>query len=67
LAGARATTGLLACLPALGLLLGTALGADPLRVLLHSAAGLACLVVGGALEGTGLWWALRIVRNGEDG
>ncbi|WP_320779493.1 type II secretion system F family protein [Streptomyces sp. CRN 30] len=65
LAGARSTAFMLAGLPVLGLLLGTALGADPLRVVLHSTAGLGCLVVGGALEGAGLWWALRIVRGAE--
>ncbi len=65
LSGARATAVMLACLPALGLLLGTAMGADPLRVLLHTGAGLACLVVGGLLEAAGLWWALEIVRRAE--
>ncbi|MFF3910912.1 type II secretion system F family protein [Streptomyces sp. NPDC001848] len=65
LAGARSTAVLLAGLPVLGLLLGTALGAHPLHVLLHTGAGLACLVVGGVLEGAGLWWALRIVRGAE--
>ncbi|MDX2552788.1 type II secretion system F family protein [Streptomyces stelliscabiei] len=65
LAGARSTAVMLAGLPVLGLLLGTALGADPLRVVLHSTAGLGCLLVGGALEGAGLWWALRIVRGAE--
>ncbi|GGZ13864.1 type II secretion system F family protein [Streptomyces poonensis] len=65
LAGARSTAVMLAGLPVLGLLLGTALGADPLHVVLHSTAGLGCLLVGGALEGAGLWWALRIVRSAE--
>ena len=40
-------------------------GAHPLHVLLHTGAGLACLAVGGVLEGAGLWWALRIVRGAE--
>ncbi|CAM5437573.1 type II secretion system F family protein [Streptomyces purpurascens] len=66
LAGARATAVMLAGLPALGLLIGTALGAEPLHVLLHTAAGLGCLVVGGVLEGLGLWWVLRIVRGAEE-
>ncbi len=66
LAGARATAVMLAGLPALGLLIGTALGAEPLHVLLHTAAGLGCLVVGGVLEGLGLWWVLRIVRDAEE-
>lgn len=65
LAGARSTSVMLAGLPVLGLLLGTALGADPLRVVLHSTAGLGCLLVGAVLEGAGLWWALRIVRGAE--
>ncbi|MCN9241774.1 type II secretion system F family protein [Streptomyces sp. RY43-2] len=65
LAGARSTAVLLAGLPVLGLLLGTGLGARPLHVLLHTGAGLACLVLGGVLEGAGLWWALRIVRGAE--
>jgi tight adherence protein B len=65
LAGARSTAVLLAGLPVLGLLLGTALGAHPLHVLLHTGAGLACLATGGVLEGAGLWWVLRIVRGAE--
>ncbi|WP_328318823.1 type II secretion system F family protein [Streptomyces sp. NBC_00388] len=66
LAGARATVLILALLPAGGLLLGTALGADPLWTLLHTPAGLCCLLAGGALEGAGFFWAGRIVRAGED-
>ncbi|MEU1849697.1 type II secretion system F family protein [Streptomyces sp. NPDC019990] len=65
LAGARTTAVMLAGLPALGLLIGTALGAEPLHVLLHTPAGLGCLVAGGVLEGAGLWWVLRIVRGTE--
>ncbi|MFF1807885.1 type II secretion system F family protein [Streptomyces sp. NPDC058251] len=66
LAGARSTAVMLAGLPVLGLLLGTALGADPLHVLLRTGAGLGCLLVGGVLESVGLWWALRIVRGAEE-
>nr|WP_093699158.1 type II secretion system F family protein [Streptomyces sp. 2231.1] len=65
LSGARATAVLLAALPALGLLLGTAMGADPLHVLLHTGAGLGCLVTGAVLEAAGTWWAMRIVRGAE--
>jgi tight adherence protein B len=64
-AGARATAVLLAGLPAVGLLFGWALGAQPLRVLLHTGAGLLCLGAGAALETAGLWWASRIVRGAE--
>ncbi|MFH8513648.1 type II secretion system F family protein [Streptomyces gelaticus] len=65
LAGAWSTVAVLALLPVLGLGLGAALGADPLRVLLHTPAGLACLATGGLLEAAGLYWAGRIVRVGE--
>ncbi|MER7494314.1 type II secretion system F family protein [Streptomyces pharetrae] len=66
LSGARATAVMLAALPVLGLLLGTALGADPLHVLLHTGPGLICLALGGVLEAAGLWWVLRIVRGAEE-
>jgi tight adherence protein B len=65
LAGAWSTVALLALLPLVGLAMGWALGADPLRVLLHTSAGAVCLVVGGLLEAAGLFWAGRIVRRGE--
>ncbi|MFF1835069.1 type II secretion system F family protein [Streptomyces sp. NPDC058231] len=65
LAGAWSTVAVLALLPVLGLGLGAALGADPFRVLLHTPAGLACLVAGALLETAGLCWAGRIVRAGE--
>ena len=65
LAGARSTAWMLAALPVLGLGLGAALGADPLHVLLHTGTGLGCLLVGGLLEGVGMWWAMRIVRGAE--
>ncbi|MFI6861749.1 type II secretion system F family protein [Streptomyces sp. NPDC050421] len=65
LAGAWSTVAVLALLPVLGLGLGAALGADPLKVLLHSPAGLVCLVLGASFEATGLLWATRIVRKGE--
>ncbi|MFD5191493.1 type II secretion system F family protein [Streptomyces sp. NPDC058357] len=66
LAGAWSTVAVLALLPVLGLGLGAALGADPLRVLLHTPAGLVCLATGGLLEAAGLGWAARIVRAGEE-
>ena len=64
LEGARSTIRLLALLPLAGLAMGWALGAEPLRVLFHTAAGLACLVIGGLLEAAGLCWAGRIVGQG---
>ncbi|WP_344963814.1 type II secretion system F family protein, partial [Streptomyces thioluteus] len=43
LAGTRSTAVMLALLPVLALLMGGALGADPLHVLFHTPAGLGCL------------------------
>ncbi|WP_399087704.1 type II secretion system F family protein [Streptomyces sp. BBFR2] len=63
LAGPRATALMLALLPAGGLLMGTALGADPLRVLLHTPLGWGCLVAGGLLEWAGVAWTARIVSG----
>jgi tight adherence protein B len=65
LAGAWSTVVVLALLPVAGLGLGVALGAEPLRVLLHTPGGLACLAGGAFLEAAGLFWACRIVRGGE--
>ncbi|GAA1271661.1 hypothetical protein GCM10009677_25820 [Sphaerisporangium rubeum] len=56
LAAPRATARLLAALPALGLLLGTALGLRPFAFLLHTPAGLACLSLGVTLTTAGLTW-----------
>ncbi|BFV58438.1 hypothetical protein KCMC57_up35420 [Kitasatospora sp. CMC57] len=66
LSGPRTTVAVLAALPLLGLLLGAALGAEPVRILLHTPAGLACLVAGALLEAAGLAWTARIVRAAED-
>ncbi|MFI1204459.1 type II secretion system F family protein [Streptomyces sp. NPDC020883] len=63
LAGPRATALILALLPVGGLLMGGALGADPLGVLLHTPAGWGCLVVGGLLEWGGVAWTARIVAD----
>ncbi|WP_286160252.1 type II secretion system F family protein [Streptomyces yunnanensis] len=63
LAGPRATALMLALLPAGGLLMGGALGADPLGVLLHTPAGWGCLAVGGLLEWGGVAWTARIVAE----
>ncbi|MGW7331088.1 type II secretion system F family protein [Streptomyces sp. NPDC054840] len=65
LAGARSTVLVLALLPLVGLLIGTGLGADPLRVLLRTPMGWGCLLAGGVLEALGLVWCRRIVRMGE--
>ncbi|MFH8345196.1 type II secretion system F family protein [Streptomyces sp. NPDC018045] len=67
LAGPRATALMLALLPVGGLAMGSALGADPLGVLLHTPAGWACLLVGGLLEWCGVAWTARIITAAEGG
>ncbi|MFD8283447.1 type II secretion system F family protein [Streptomyces solisilvae] len=66
LAGAKATALALAVLPAVGLVLGGLLGSDPLHELLHTPAGLSCLLVGGLLEWAGLVWTGRMVRAARE-
>jgi tight adherence protein B len=48
-------------LPAVGLLLGVALGADPLAVLAGTPVGRAALVLGATLWLAGRWWIRRLV------
>lgn len=62
LAGPRATARVLAWLPAIGLLLGAALGADPLGVLLGGAGGLALVGAAAVLVGVGRAWSGRLLR-----
>lgn len=63
LAGPRATAVVLTALPALGLLLGQLLGADPLGVLRSSLLGQVLLVVGVGLTAAGFAWSDRILRS----
>lgn len=65
LAGPRATARMLAVLPVLGLLMGAALGMNPLSFLLGGPAGIACLVVGLVLDVAGVWWTRRLVARAE--
>jgi len=65
LAEPRATAVVLAALPLLGLLLGTALGAEPVDWLLGSVPGRIVLLAGLALEGLGAWWSWRITVSLE--
>ncbi|MDK1476339.1 type II secretion system F family protein [Streptomyces sp. 549] len=67
LAGPRSTAVVLALLPLFGLVLGATMGADPVRVLLHSPVGWAVLTAAGLLEWAGLAWVSRIVRTAEGG
>jgi tight adherence protein B len=65
LAGPRATARLLAGLPVLGLSMAAGLGMRPLDFLFGGPAGTACLVLGIALDGCGLWWTSRLVTRAE--
>lgn len=67
LAGPRSTALVLALLPVIGLLLGGAMGARPLQVLLHTPAGWGCLAAAALLEWAGLAWVARIVGAAEGG
>lgn len=63
LAGPRATVHLLAGLPILGLILGTAIGARPIEFLLGSGPGFGCLIVAAAFDTCGVVWARRIANR----
>jgi tight adherence protein B len=63
LAGPRATVRVLACLPLIGLLLGTAIGARPAEFLLRSGPGVGCLAAATALDVAGVGWARRIAAR----
>lgn len=63
LAGPRSSALLLSGLPLIGLAMGSAMGAAPQRVLLHTGAGRAALVVGATLELAGLAWTLALSRR----
>ncbi len=64
-AGARSSATLVAGLPVVGLLLGTAMGARPLPLLLGSGGGHALLAVGVALDVLGMFWTSRIVDQAQ--
>jgi tight adherence protein B len=63
LAGPRATAVVLAWLPLLGLALGQAVGAAPLRVLSGTSSGHVLLVTGTALACAGMWWSARLISR----
>jgi len=60
-APARATGRLMAMLPAVGIALGMLLGVNPLGVLVGTAAGVTCLVLGLGLSCLGVLWIERVV------
>lgn len=63
LAGARATTTVLAALPVLGVVLGQGVGAQPWRVLTVTTGGQVLLVIGVALACAGMLWSDRITAR----
>lgn len=65
LAGPRATARVLAWLPASGLVLGLALGADPAAVLLDGGTGSVLLLAGVSLTVVGRRWTAHHVRAAE--
>jgi tight adherence protein B len=62
MAGPRATMGLLASLPLLGLALGESVGAHPLHLLLHRPLGWGLLVGAATLDGIGVLITRAIAR-----
>lgn len=65
LSGPRATIRLVSALPVIALLLGAALGFDPLGILL-SPAGVLLGVTGGVLLSFGVWWATKLTQRLAD-
>jgi tight adherence protein B len=66
LASVRATSIVLATLPAVAVAMGSVIGADPLSVLFGSAPGVACLVVGACFGLVGWWWLSRQVEGARE-
>jgi tight adherence protein B len=62
LAGPRATAVLLSLLPALGISLGTLIGAHPVHVLLATPVGQLALLAGSWFDAAGVLWTVHIVR-----
>ncbi|MFD2417587.1 type II secretion system F family protein [Amycolatopsis pigmentata] len=64
MAGARASAAVLAVLPALGLLLGEAMGAGGIHVLTGTPIGRSLMVVGSGLVLGGVVWSARLTNPG---
>lgn len=64
MSGPRASAVVLATLPALGLLLGEAVGAAPIHVLTGTSAGRSLLVVGALFILAGVAWSARLTSTG---
>ncbi|SDX38369.1 tight adherence protein B [Arthrobacter sp. cf158] len=67
LAGPKATVRLLSWLPVFGLVLGMALGVDPLGILLENIVGIATFAAGLLLTVAGRVWSSRLVTSAAGG
>lgn len=65
LAGPRSSAALLAGLPVLGVVLGLAMGAQPLHVLFDTRAGPFLLLAGCLLDAAGVLWTARLIHAAE--
>lgn len=65
LAGPRSSATLLAGLPVLGIVLGLAMGAHPLHVLLDTGGGRLLLAGGVVLDAAGILWTARLISSAE--
>ena len=65
LAGPRSSAAMLSVLPVVGVALGSAMGAHPLRLLLTTPHGSLLLLVGVAIDILGLLWTRFMVRTGS--
>jgi len=65
LAGPRSSGALLAGLPVLGIILGLAMGAQPLHVLLDTGSGRLLLCAGVLLDAVGVLWTARLISSAE--
>ena len=63
LAGPRSTARVLAWLPAIGVVVGTALGADPVGLVLEGGLGALAIVAGLVLVGAGHRWTAHLVAR----
>jgi tight adherence protein B len=63
----RATARMLAVLPVFGVLLGSAMGAEPLSFLLHTSAGRVCLLAGATLALGGVAWVEHLAAGATRG
>lgn len=65
LAGPRSSGALLAGLPVLGVILGVAMGAHPLRVLFDTGVGRLLLCAGVLFDAAGVAWTTRLISSAE--